>query len=49
MDWYRITRPAREHRGRRLVMHTSFDPAAIAVLRLAAVALLAAFLLPMFR
>jgi hypothetical protein len=47
---YRITRHAREHRGgRRLIMHASFDPAVVAVLRLAAVALLTAFLLRMFR
>jgi len=30
-------------------MHASFDPAAVAVLRLAAVALVAALLLTMFR
>ena len=35
---YRITRYAPEHRcGRRLIMHASFDPAFVAVLRLAAV------------
>jgi hypothetical protein len=47
---YRITRHPREHRGgRRLIMLASFDPAAVAVLRLAAVALVAALLLTMFR
>jgi hypothetical protein len=46
---YRITRRAREHRGRRLIMLASFDPAAVALLRLAAAALAAAFLLRMFQ
>ena len=47
---YRITRYAPEHRGgRRLITHAPFDPAFVAVLRLAAVALVAALLLTMFR
>jgi hypothetical protein len=47
---YLITGHVRARRGgRRLIIHASFDPAAIAVLRLAALALLAAFLLRLFR